>query len=500
MTETTKRLLPLPREYAEKLKEFFGGRLYPAIIAAAVLIGHITALEFYIAIPILLVSAFAFLVCDSVKHFIPTLLTFLYLVNLKHTPGSMDGGINPGSDYYSQPYVFITMAVMFAILLIAVILYTLTTLVPRIREGGKAPLLLPLSLLSAAFLLGGAFSSGWQIASLVFGFAEAAVYFLLFYLFYYGLKRESINGLINYVCYIALLSAFIIIAELAFVYVTRSDAIFVDGVLHKEAIALGWGISNPIGNALVILVPLLMLGAIRCKAYPVYLVTALLTCVSVFFTFSRNGIVVCLLVLTASVVVAYFTSTLKKTLGISLCCGMGAVTVGALIFSDKIAEIVTHFSRIGSADNGRFKLWRQSVDNFLENPIFGKGFFDWGEMDVYEIAGFVPTMSHNTILQLMSSMGILGLGAYLFYRVMTLIPFFKNISREKIFILLSVAALLLGGMLDNFMFYFQGVFLYVILLALVFLMRDYEEQFAHENEYDEDEDEDDDEEGYTYYD
>ena len=488
MTETKKRLIPLSDEHTKKINSFFGGRIYPAVIAAAVFLGHVTALEFYVAIALLAASAFAFLTCDSVKHFIPTLITFLYLVNAKHTPGSTNG-IDPGSDYYSQPYVFYTAAVMFAVLLTAVILYTVTDLLPRIKSGGKPPLILPLSLLAAAFVLNGALASGWQIASMIFGFAEAAVYFLLFYLFYYGLKNENVNRLIDYLCYMALLSALVIAGEMIFMYLT-SDALIVDGEIRKEAISLGWGISNPIGNALVMLIPLLMLGSVRCKHYPVYLAAAALTCIAIFFTLSRNATVVCLLVLTASFVTAYFTSERKKLFGITLACGMGAVIIIALIFSERIGELLSYFSKMGSADNGRFKLWEQSVDNFLEAPIFGKGFFDWGEMEVYEIAGFVPTMSHNTFLQLMSSMGIFGLGSYAFYRVKSLMPFFKNICCEKLLLLYSIAALLFGGMLDNFIFYFQGVFLYVIILAVAFLMRDYEASWQLQPEDDEDTEED----------
>lgn len=494
MIETTKRIIPLSDKLTEKINDFFGGRIYPAIVAAAVLIGHITALEFYIAIPLLLASAFAFLTCDSVKHFIPTLITFLYLVNNKHTPGSTDG-IKPGSDYYSQPFVFVTMAVVFSVLLISVILYTVFRLIPRIKDGGKPPLILPLSLLAAAFILNGAFTSGWQAASLLFGFAEAAVYFLLFYLFYYGLKGESVNRLIDYVCYAALLSAIVIICQMIFMYATN-DALIVDGAIRKEELSLGWGISNPVGNALVMLVPLLMLGVVRSKRYPVYLTITFLTCAATLFTLSRNAIVVCLLVLTAAFVTAYFTSERKKLFGITLACAMGAVMIVALIFSERIGELLDYFSRMGSADNGRFKLWGQSFNNFLEAPIFGKGFFDWGEMEVYEIAGFVPTMSHNTFFQLMSSMGIFGLGAYVFYRVKSLLPFFKNVCCEKLMLLYSILALLIGGMLDNFIFYFQGVFLYVILLALIFLMSEFEERWAEAHEVEEEENDEYEDEDY----
>ena len=39
------------------LRKFFMGRIYPAIVAALVLIGHVTALEYYFNIPIIPASA-----------------------------------------------------------------------------------------------------------------------------------------------------------------------------------------------------------------------------------------------------------------------------------------------------------------------------------------------------------------------------------------------------------------------------------------------------------
>ena len=89
MTETKKRLIPLSPEAREKIQGFFGGKIYPATVAAAVLIGHVSGLEFYFAIPILLASAFAFLVCDSVKHSAkrPRLIVDMLNGGAWHVPG-----------------------------------------------------------------------------------------------------------------------------------------------------------------------------------------------------------------------------------------------------------------------------------------------------------------------------------------------------------------------------------------------------------------------------
>ncbi len=498
MTQTTLTKKELLSSHLSKLRAFFEGNIYPTVVAAVVLIGHLTALEFYSFILVILAASAAFIVSESAKPFIPTLLMFLYLVSYKHTPGYPSW-----SDYYSQTYVMVTAIIMFSLLFISAVYFIARRVMPKMHPK-RTPLFLALTLLSAAFLMNGAFTKNWTPMNILLGLAEAAVFFILFYLFYYGFEGENINKLIDYLCYVALLSAIIIIVEMAAMFISV-DGIITDGRIFKENISLGWGISNPIGNALVILIPLLMLGAVKCKWAPVYLVVALLTCVCTFITLSRNSIIICGLVFTASFITVYLMSDSKKLLCTVLGGGVGAGLVVALMFSGRIGELLKHFSLSGSDDSGRFRLWGEAFDNFLSAPIFGRGFFDFHDDIVVDMVNFVPMMAHNTVLQLMSAMGIFGLGAYVYYRVKSILPFFKRISREKLMLFYSAAALLLGSLLDNFIFYFQGPFLYVIVLALVFRMNDYEEEWIRnhaddDDDYDaEDDDEDGEEDADDYY-
>ena len=496
MTKTEKTTRSRAREYLPAVRIFFDGNLYPALVAAAVLLGHVTALELYSFILIISAASLAFFVCDTAKPFIPTLLTFVYLVNLKHSPG-----FPSWSDYYSKTYVVAIAIAVFSLLFISAVYFMARHVVKKLSFK-KSPLLLPLTLLSAAFITNGAFSSAWTPANLIFGLAEAAVFFILFYLLYYGLEGENVNKLIDYVCYVALLAAMVLIGEMIFMYLTNSDILNANGAIAKEKISLGWGISNPIGSALVILIPLLMLGAVKCKYRSVYLITAILTCLTTVLTLSRNAILLCVLIFTASFITVYLLSDSKKALNVTLGFGAGATIIFALIFREKIGELLTHFSTLGTNDSGRFDLWRHATDNFLTAPIFGRGFFGWGETEITEMASFLPPMAHNTVFQLMSAMGIFGLASYVFYRVKTLLPFFKRISREKLMLLYSVLSLLLGSLLDNFVFYFHSAFLYVVILAIVFRMNDYEEDWIRAHAYNEDYDElndSDDEDDDDYY-
>lgn len=464
------RAAELLRKYRPALCSFFEGRLYPFLVALAVLLGHVCALELLFGALILLAASAALVLCNTVKPFIPTLLTFVYIVTLKHTPG-----MPSWSDYYTRLYVLIPIGICFLILAAAIVYFIVKNVAPKF-DARKAPMLLPISLLSCAFLLNGAFTSGWKIASLLFGIGEVLVFFLLFYLFYYGLSKESGAELLDYVTYVALLIAMVLVGEVAFLFAT-SDALISDtGAIVKEQVLFGWGAWNPMGFSLAVIIPLLVRGAAVCKYRLVYLAAAVAVFCCAVLTMSRNALIFSTLGLGASMLAAaIFAPRGKRRLFVWVII-LGAAGAGlfGILFFDKIAALLQDFINRGFSDNGRYELWLNSWENFKKSPIFGRGFFDWGEMDVFESATFVPTMSHNTLFQLLSSMGAFGTLAYGYYRVSSAVPFVKKFSFDKAMILLSILITLGASLLDNFIFYIYTAFLYTILLAVAFRMKNEE--------------------------
>ena len=471
MTETAK--ITTQNERRSALEKFFEGRLYPFLIAAAVLFGHITALEFYVAIPMLIFASVAFLVCRTVKPFIPLALSFVYLVNIEHAPG-----VPTWSDYYKSTYIILTAIALFTLLLGCAIYFAAKNIVPKFKIR-SAPLLFPLLLLSAAFLLNGAFSGRWNIASLAYGAAQAAVFFLCFYLFYYGLKGEDTKKLLDYISYVALLVGMVIVIELANMFMTSDVIINKWGVIVKDNINLGWGISNPIGFSLIILIPLLMRGAIVSRARIVYLLAPLIVSFAAFITLSRNAILFGALTLLATFIIALVKS--KSRWPYITVVITGAVLGGAILFKylEDIKWILHELMLSGVRDSGRFKNWNACIENFKLSPLFGIGFFSWGEIDHFSAANFLPNMAHNTVFQLLSSMGIVGLVSYAIYRICSLVPFMKKLTFDKIMVLLPILITIGTSLLDNFMFYFYTTFIYEIMLAIAFNIRDKEKEYEN---------------------
>ena len=87
-------------------------------------------------------------------------------------------------------------------------------------------------------------------------------------------------------------------------------------------------------------------------------------------------------------------------------------------------------------------------------------------------------MAHNTIVELLSATGAVGLLAYLWYRVKSLIPVFKRPSLMKTMAALSIAVILFSSLLDNFVFNVYPMFFYITLLALIH--RDSRDEAANE--------------------
>ena len=455
-------------KYKSHMQNFFEGRLYPLIVAVLVLTAHVTALELYLAIPLCLMASLALFVCDSIKSFFPVMLTFLYMINREHSPG-----VPNWSDYYSSGVRLGVIIFFLSVLGICFVYYIIKNVLPR-TSGKRPPMIIPITVLSVAFTLNGLFSTYWSAGSLLYGLAQVLIYFVLFYVIYYGIENEDTEKLVSHLTYLSLLVAMVLIGETAFVFLTYENLFNEAGSLVKEEFMLGWGAGNPLGYSLGILIPLLMRGAMKEKYWYVYLGATFLTYGCAILTQSRNALIFATGVLGISILAACFIGERRKLFRVFTvgCAAVGCV--GIVLLFGKISQLFSDILNRGMDDNGRFRLWSIGIENFKSNPLFGTGFFGYNDYITYISADFLPTMAHNTPIQLLSSMGIIGTAAYLFYRVMTLSPFLKKLTADKFMLLLVILYVIGSSMFDNFVFYIYTMFLYTIVLAIT--VRIYEKQ------------------------
>ncbi len=455
----------------EELYSFFMGRYYPIAVAAVVTLGHITELEFYFNIINILLAVTALCICDSIRPLYIVFITFAYQVTKAHSPA-----IPAYSDYYFTGWRLPVVIILGAIALFGIVYFIVKNRLVFKLNLRKTRLLVPLLMLSAAFLLGGAFSETHSLRGFVFGATQVLIYLVLFMLFYLGLSEdERAEDTVDYLVYIALVVAYTLMAQMLHLFIF-GDAISGGGI-NKDNIHLGWATANPLGAIFVSLIPLLFYGAIKKKNGWLYLVTATLAWIFGVLTCSRNALLFGTLVYIACLVLACFKGGERRKRFIGL-VSLGAVLclVLAVFLREELGRIFQSFAEFGFDNNGRFKLWAQAWSLFCDNPLFGSGFFSIIDPDVYIAVEAMPTMAHNTIFELLASMGIFGLLAYAYYRFEILKMAFIRPSLQKSLLTLAVFTVALQSLLDGFIFFYYPMFLPLASLAVLCRVCDREEK------------------------
>ena len=438
------------------------GRIYPVLVCSLMFLAYTTSTEVYINVVNLFLLSIGLLVCDSIRPFIAVLPSYLYQFSIKTnmpTPeglGSLLSGTN-----------LVLYIISFAVLGAALVTFFVKNRLICRESLKELPLTVSAVVLSVAFLTNGFFSDRYVFSSTVYGVIQIITFFGLFYLFYIGLKNDDANELAGHFSYVMALVAILIFADTIFLYITSEGDFITDGVLNRSLILYGWGNCNTAGQCAAALIPACFLGAARNRGYWFYILSATLALAAAFLSTSRNAMLVGVLAYVVSLVICCFFGGRKLKIAATAGAVFSVLIVLFFVFKDTTYIIFNQYIDRGFDSSGRFNLWDCAINYFKESPIFGKGFYGtWTE--TYHLEWGFPTMLHSTPLQLLAGMGIVGLVAYTFYRICTLVPFFRNPSLEKTMIGGSILVILVGSLVDNFVFYIPHMLFYPIALAIVY--------------------------------
>ncbi len=462
------------------LSSFFTGKWYPVVVAALVLIGHSFELEIYTCLINMLLLALAMFTSPSVRPLIIVLCTFTWQLPLAHSPA---GPV--WSDYFmsgAAPFFFgISVLLAAGSLVFAAVKF-------KIFSGlsfRSTPLLLSLTIFAGAFVLGGIFSPEWQPKDMLYGLLQAFVFLFVFLLFYDGLKAEKdFSELALYFSYIASVMGIILFVEMMDLYIVGNDyygTIFNSaGSVIKDRIHLGWATWNPIGISAAVLIPVIFYGAVKGRRPWAYFIAAVAAYLASVLTLSRNSLIFATLGFAASIVIAcLFGERRRKTVYRAITLGGAlAIVLLVIVLWSKIAVFANDILSRGFSDNGRFDIWMLAINNFKRSPIFGTGFYSFAPPDLFNYTPVIPLLAHQTFLQLLSSMGIVGLVSYIYYRIDSVEMFIKKPTLFKSMLGISVLVLLGGSLIDNFIFNIFPSFFYSIELAIAALV--YERQKEEE--------------------
>jgi len=451
--------------FSAHAKKFYEGKLYVILCLACVLLGNVTGADVLFAIPVILLTFCGCFFCRDLRFFLVPLCTFTCIIPLSHTPY-----VPTESDFYfsgAMPYL-IGVAAFF--LVGGLVYFMVRNRKSAARLSIKKPSLLwGFLAFSLALALNGAFFPANWLKNIGYGIGIAAS-FLAVYIFFAIFHPRTKENAEHFLFTMAALGI-CVFAELVILYLTKVE--FAGFIPVKNTIMIGWGIWTHIGALLSVCLPCMLYFAHSKKRWLPSMLCAALLFIGIFMTASRGAWLYGGIMLLICLIYLCISGKNRKKNRILCIALVGVALLAGIFLFEKILNYVMAFMQVGFSDNGRFELWRTAWSAFLARPVFGVGFFNAG----ITLGGFPPIMPylyHNTVLQMLGSCGAVGFLLYAFHRAQTVsLLIRKRRSPIALFLLFSVAALVLTSLTDEHLFHIYPAFWYAI--ALFFAEGEYGE-------------------------
>lgn len=335
----------------------------------------------------------------------------------------------------------------------------------------KRKLLSGMCVLGISYAISGLCSGHWDEYGLR-NLLNATVQFIavagLYWVFSGAVKWEKAPK--AYLYWTGICVGYVLTIELAGIYLT--EGVWTSNGLLRDKIFTGWGNYNSMGALLAMMIPLPFWLAVKGRFKWFGFATAFVFLGALMLTCSRLSMIMGALIFGISYVfyLVYIRHAKERTV-IYIITALIPIAV-LVVFHQQIQQLLGSISGIGFASMDERTLgFRKGIQQFLDYPIFGGTFFpvDFEELYVWaQVDGFTtlfPPRWHNTVIQLLATGGVVCLFCYGVHRIQTLKLFLKKPSQDKVFVGLSILALLLTSLLDCHFFNVGPVLLYSAMLA-----------------------------------
>lgn len=459
--------LKKPWDILRRAKDLLSSRYFPFITAAVVIACYYAGLDLVTIYFLGAVSVLMLLLLDDLTPLVSVMLFLHVIISMKNTP--TDGLEMDTSTFFLQPWVLAQVITVVALYVLAIVLRM--AFIFKQKTFKFTPVFGGLCVFGISLVFNGAFTQEYTFNNLLYGSILAFVFLSVFVVISGSVKTSEENYL--KLCWGFFAFSLLLVIELVAKYIANGPAMFdADGHIIKEMVVFGWGVWNTMGMLIAISIPPVVYLGSRYKHGYLFLLYATLLVAASFATTSRQSMICSSAVYIVSVIFAVIKGKNRKGNLVCLVC-IGLAGLAALIIKyEAILKVLGGiydklFNELGQFDgNGRVGLIKRALNYFINAPLCGRGFHINFVEDPGFIGlnGFVPKMAHNTFAELLATCGIFGFMAYLLHRFQTVIAFFGHITAQKIFLGLSVAAMLLASLLDNHIFYIFPTIIYSALL------------------------------------
>lgn len=377
----------------------------------------------FVSVPMLCVFAgLVLFFCDDVKN------VFIIVFAIPFLPNKIEGQAD-----------FIVLGAGVAFFFIAVIFFLVKHLAVKKTSVKKGKLFWGFVASLVAYLLGGVWGYFNPLNALIILVLTCATYFL------YWVAINFTTDFRKFINYVFIAIGVLLGFQLLVSYIRVEGPLF-SAITQKSVVWIGLQNINVV--AIYFMLAMVSTFQLALKNKYDYLLTlaGLIFFVLVYFTYSRMGLLLCVVLMIPCVIYVFIKSSNKKIFLIIAGVGVALVGAGVAVFWSKISQLFSHYLTYGFSGNGRDSLWPWCWQKFIENPIFGIGF---KSENVPGVSANTFVLAHNTVLQYLVSVGIVGSLLMLYYFVERYRIIFSNFNEIKLFNLFHVLVIALSGITDQ---------------------------------------------------
>ena len=458
----------------ESLQAFFNGKLYIAVISLLVVCAHTTLYvddrmlfggyqEFIFGGLMLLLASLGCLVCTDFRFMIMPFMSFIFLVTLEHSPNVPDY-----SKFYIEPLPLALTIILACIFFASIGWFAYKNRGRANPINWKGAAFLGMAVFCGGLLINGFFSSYYKLADTLYPSSFLLSLLGVYLLFAMFIRFDE--DVLEYFMTCVMATGLIICAQLLLAYAMGGIVFDQTGSVVKESVMLGWGVWTAIGGMLAFLMPACFYFAHSHRNGWVYYLLGLLEYFCIFLSQSRGALLFGTLVLGLSILILLFSGKNRKLNRIITGAIVVVCVLGVVLLWDRLLGMISNYLEYGFNYNGRYDKWRAGWENFKDYPIFGAGFytsFEYGDWGGGRGKAVYPYLYHNTLVQILASCGVVGMGAYLYHRYCTVKMVFKKATPYKLFLGVGILGLISFSLLDVLFFNTYPTIIYAMMLLFM---------------------------------
>lgn len=365
---------------------------------------------------------------------------------------------SPQSGYYNNAAAISILSVLLAFA-VAAFVFNIVVYDKWKVMFKRAYLTVSFAVLTTALILGGIGTPSYSFTGLGMSIAIAATMFIP-YSMLVNCGEYKGGKTVEYFAWAMISVSVVLFAAVIKQYVIHGLSL---SYHPKNLIEFGYAISNTGAAFVLIAIPVTYYMVYKYKHGYLFMLAVALELLTIALTFSRASLAVAI---PGTVIVAIVLCFKKKVgkLGYYITFGIAAAVaiILAVIYRETLTKLIVSMFSSDSTGSGRLDLWKTGFEAWKGSPIFGLNIW------------YLPPINnwyysfHNTLLTYLYCTGIVGLLAYLYHRYKTVrLVFSAKLTSKRVFLALSVLAMLLNALLDIAMTMPPHLIYYGIMLALI---------------------------------